>query len=189
MNSKERERYGIVISAFPGCGKTYFVNKLNENLEGSGKIFKGINATDSDSSSYSWVMDHGIKRRNPDFPKNYIEHIKEARKNYDLVFVSTHQVVRDAMDAAGIPFELVYPNPQRKAEWVGNYYLRGNTKEFIDTIVAHWDEWIGDMAIPKEGEVPHIRHMLDNGMYLKHLITTMILDLRVRREGATSWNN
>lgn len=174
-----RKKHGIVISAFPGCGKTWLVNKLKDNPTG---ILKDITATDSDSSSYSWVVVDGVKQRNPEFPSNYIAHIREAREQYDFVFVSTHQEVRDAMDAEGIPFELVYPDPKRKAEWVGNYYLRGNTKEFIDKIVSHWDEWITDIDVPKEHEIPHIRHKLTDGYFLSNLITTILLDTKARKE-------
>ena len=68
----------VVVSAFPCCGKTYaFENYQNK-----------YSMLDSDSSKFSWTYEaekdengnilRGIKRvRNPNFPKNYIEHIKE----------------------------------------------------------------------------------------------------------------
>jgi len=54
-----------IISAFPGTGKSYYHNKHKETT------------LDSDSSNFSLVVENGEKKRNPDFPENYIKHIKE----------------------------------------------------------------------------------------------------------------
>ena len=59
----------IVVSAFPGMGKTYAFKAL------SGKI----KVLDSDSSNFD----------KNDFPKNYIQHIKEEIPNNDIIFIST----------------------------------------------------------------------------------------------------
>lgn len=61
----------IVISAFPACGKSYKVKNYN------GKPYTML---DSDSSNFSWIKDelgNNTKVRNPDFPSNYIQHIKK----------------------------------------------------------------------------------------------------------------
>ena len=104
-----------IISAFPACGKTYAFEKLNEN---------GYEILDSDSSKFSWmdVVDkvyemknrgkelqrRYIKVRNPEFPSNYIQHIKENIGKADYIFVSSHKEVRDALIQNGIYFTLVY---------------------------------------------------------------------------------
>lgn len=56
---------------------------------------------DSDSSNFSWVKDengNNTKERNPEFPKNYIEHIKSNIGKVDVIFVSSHKVVREALE-------------------------------------------------------------------------------------------
>ena len=75
-----------IISAFPGVGKTtYHKNNPDTTL-------------DSDSSSFSWIVDeHGNKTRNPHFPQNYIDHIKQNIGKYKYIFVSSHKEVRDAL--------------------------------------------------------------------------------------------
>ena len=62
-----------VISAFPGTGKSYF--HQNSNLD----------ILDSDSSKYSWISE-GV--RNPDFPDNYMAHIKGKIGSADIILVS-----------------------------------------------------------------------------------------------------
>ena len=65
-----------IISAFPGTGKSYFHN----NSEYS--------TLDSDSSEFSWIInDDGDKVRNPNFPSNYISHIKDNIGKADFIFV------------------------------------------------------------------------------------------------------
>ena len=62
-----------IISAFPGVGKTYY-HERNKEI-----------SIDSDSSHFSWVKDengNNTKERNPEFPNNYINHIKENIGNY-----------------------------------------------------------------------------------------------------------
>ena len=74
----------IIISAYPACGKTTYFNKHSKYAKGKGtrKIL------DSDSSKFSWVYDEDGNKtdeRDPNFPNNYIEHIKENILDADLV--------------------------------------------------------------------------------------------------------
>mgnify|MGYP003093254239 FL=1 len=126
-----------IISAFPACGKTYAFKKLNEN---------GHKVLDSDSSKFSWVItDDGTKVRNPEFPSNYIQHIKENIGKADYIFVSSHKEVRDALIENGICFTLVYPDRSMKAEWIGRVFLRGSGEKFCQLIADNWDNWIDEI--------------------------------------------
>lgn len=83
----------------PACGKTYLFNTRDD-----------LTILDSDSSQFSWTQKEDGKVRNPDFPNNYIKHIKENIGRVDFIFVSSHKEVREALDNAGIEFYLVYPD-------------------------------------------------------------------------------
>ena len=122
-----------VIAAFPACGKTYCFQK-NEDYT----------ILDSDSSKFSWCTYEGRigKYRNPDFPNNYIEHIKENIGKVDYIFVSTHEEVRNALREAGIKYLLVFPRSTLKAEWVGRCFLRGSDEKFCKLIADSWDDWL-----------------------------------------------
>ena len=110
----------LVISAFPGIGKTFL---YQENT---------VNYGDSDSSKFS--------KKN--FPKNYIEHIKEAIKVKQVLFVSSHIKVREALVKAKIPFIYVLPTCDRKQEFLFNYEQRGSSKEFIKKVDRNWENWL-----------------------------------------------
>ena len=78
----------MLVSAFPGCGKSHlFKNKGDKVI------------LDSDSSTFD----------KSEFPKNYIKHIKENIGKADVILISSHDVVRDALLVNGIKFTLVYP--------------------------------------------------------------------------------
>lgn len=128
-----------VISAFPACGKSYIYN----NETKSDKII-----LDSDSSEFSWIKDsngNNTKERNPNFPKNYMEHIKENIGKVDIIFVSSHDVVRDALKEKDIKYTLVYPHITLKDTWVERFRLRGNDENFINFISSNWNSFIEAM--------------------------------------------
>jgi hypothetical protein len=51
--------------------------------------------------------DQVIKYRNPDFPNNYIKHIQDNIDKVDYIFVSSHEVVRKALNEVGIDFNVL----------------------------------------------------------------------------------
>lgn len=134
MNIKET----MVIAAFPGTGKSFCVKNENDK-------FNGI--LDSDSSNFSWVKDsngNNTTERNPDFPNNYIKHIKENIGKVEVIFVSSHKEVREALEREGIEYILVYPNVFQKDDYIKRYKNRGSSDKFVRLLEANWDEWINE---------------------------------------------
>jgi len=130
----------LIISAFPGCGKTYAFKNY--------KFQNGV--LDSDSSEFSWVKDengNNTKERNPEFPTNYIRHIQDNIGKVDVIFVSSHEVVRDALKNANINYALIYPinTEEVKADFLDRYKKRGNAEPFIEFIDKNWDHFIDQM--------------------------------------------
>jgi len=129
----------IVISAFPACGKSYMFNNYN------GKPFTML---DSDSSQFSWIKDvngENTKERDPNFPDNYIKHIKDNIGKVDIIFVSSHDIVRKTLNDNDINFFMVYPSKSMKEEWIRRFRERGNDENFIDFISDNWDIFIDDI--------------------------------------------
>ncbi|MBO5828764.1 MAG: hypothetical protein J6R59_10005 [Paludibacteraceae bacterium] len=146
-----------IYSIFPACGKTW----LYEHQEDY-----DLKILDSDSSQFSWLIEevedpdyviigegeikpliHRNKVRNPDFPNNYIEHIKDNIGKYDCIFVSSHAAVRKALDEAGIDFTIVYPEQRCKAEWVGRCFIREQNGESgcgTKVMYDNWEQWISE---------------------------------------------
>lgn len=111
---------GIIIAGFPGIGKSIL---HKEHI----KLY-----SDSDSSKFN----------KKDFPGNYIEHIKNLIGKKQLILVSSHIEVRDALVKEGIKFIYVIPSLDRKEEFLNNYKERGNTQEFINNVETNWERWV-----------------------------------------------
>ena len=116
-----KHQHALVVSAFPATGKTTLFNKLKDKYD----------VLDSDSSTFD--KEH--------FPENYIEHIKNNLDTADLILVSSHKDVREAMTKAGIDYDYILPHPSLKEEYIGRCWLRGNDENFIKLIDKFWDEW------------------------------------------------
>jgi hypothetical protein len=123
----------MIVSAFPGIGKTHVFN--NPPLP-------GLTILDSDSSQFSWAAPG---ERHPEFPANYIEHIKSHRVGTDIILVSSHKEVRAALVEAKLPFALVFPNRDLKAAYVERFIRRGSSVSFIKLVETKWDEWITEL--------------------------------------------
>lgn len=126
-----------VIAGFPGIGKSYYKKKMKDS-----------NVLDSDSSKFSWDKKDKSKR-NPDFPKNYIEHIKSNIGKVDVILVSTHDEVREELEKNDIKYTLVYPDASLKDEYVERYKDRGSDDKFIKFISDGWDKMIKNLESEK----------------------------------------
>ena len=151
-----------IISAFPACGKsTYYrewsqyspenvwrrKNNGEQVLNNLGEPC-GEKILDSDSSLFSWIYDENGNKtdvRNPDFPNNYIQHIKDHMETEDIIFVSSHKTVRDALRENNIKYTLIYPDREGKFEWLTRCRNRGNDESFITFIDNNWDKFITEM--------------------------------------------
>lgn len=142
-----------IISAFPGTGKTW----LYENQD---KIHLSI--LDSDSSKFSWSSP-GI--RHADFPNNYIDHIKENIGKYDIILVSSHEVVRNALKENNINYTLVHPTMTCRETYLQRYKDRGDDQRFIDFIYSSWVRFIAEMSKEKFPTVVQ----LNPGSYLLNI--------------------
>lgn len=129
------EKTTMVISAFPACGKTWMHESSKDKV-----------ILDSDSSEFSWITNEkGEKMRNPEFPENYIAHIKSNIGKVDIIFVSSHLTVRQALTYEGINYITVYPYSDIKEEWIGRCFCRGNDIAFLNFINSSWDKFMEDI--------------------------------------------
>lgn len=134
-----------VISAFPACGKTY----ASQHFQGRYSIL------DSDSSEFRWIKDENgqnTKTRNPDFPSNYIRHILDNIGKVDIIFVSSHLVVRKALESVGIEYCTVYPKENMKSEWVGRMWLRGSNESAIRFVAENFDSFVTSVVDEPHGD-------------------------------------
>jgi hypothetical protein len=133
-----------IISGFPGVGKTFYAERSNE---------EGFLVADSDSSQFS---------KRPDFPACYIAHIKENIGKKDVILVSSHKVVREALAKANLPYILVFPNRALKGEYLKRYAERGSSDAFLSLLDEKWDEFLDEI----ENETFPTKVELGPGKYL-----------------------
>lgn len=131
----------VIVAGFPGVGKTWCVNNIGK--------YKML---DSDSSEFSWLYNEKKEKtdvRNPDFPENYIHHILENLGKYDIIFVSSHDVVRRALENNSIPYVLVFPEDTKdnKLHYISGYMKRGSSEAFCSLIYDNWTNWIEEMKM------------------------------------------
>lgn len=169
MLSKFKET--LVISAYPCCGKTYAFEHFKDQYD----------MLDSDSSLFSWIYDeNGNKtdKRNPEFPDNYIKHIKENLGKVDIIFVSSHLVVREAMRDAGINFHTVYPRPDSlhvKIEWLNRMAKRGSDENFIKFQSENWSKFTDSIISEPYGK--SLVFLGENG-YIDNAIKIICNDIK-----------
>ena len=134
----------VIVSGFPGIGKS----NLAQN--------SSLRVQDSDSSKFP----------KDKFPANYIKHIQTTYKDYDITLVSSHQLVREALVAAGLDFWLVYPQADLKNEYLRRYARRLSPPEFIKMMDENWDSFI--QSCQAQQGAKHLQ--LKSGQYLDNVI-------------------
>lgn len=147
-------RKSIIVSAFPGTGKSYLTRHNHT----------GLVISDSDSSRFP----------KDNFPANYIEHIQKRTGDVDVILVSSHKEVRDALVKAGLWFVLVYPAKDAKVEFINRYRDRKNTESFIELLNENWDTWLNELG-KQEG---CMRIELPDGMYVSNAVITVLEKLK-----------
>lgn len=176
-----------VISAFPASGKSTYYREWSqysrENVwrkrNNGEQVLNNIGLPcgdkilDSDSSQFSWVKDENdinTDVRNPDFPNNYIQHIKDHLESEDIIFVSSHDIVRKALEDNRIDYYLVYPEKELLDEWIYRMKNRGNNEKFINFITSNWSKFIDDM----DAEIFPTKVRLYSGINMDAITVTLI---------------
>lgn len=111
----------LVISGFPGIGK-------KESIATFSKMFSII---DLSPYSFSPVRDHA-------------ERIKAAMDTHEIILVSTHYAIRNAMAENKIPYILVYPDVNLRTEYVGRFYIKGEDNKTISNLADNWYTWVSN---------------------------------------------
>jgi len=94
--------------------------------------------------------------------RSQIDHIKENIGVADVILVSSHAVVRKALEENDIKYELVYPNIKLKEGYLERYRQRGNEQTFIDMMNTNWGKFIKEI---KKETFPTLVE-LQSGQYL-----------------------
>lgn len=194
----------VVISAYPCCGKSYCFEKLGKKYiildsDFSKFSWKTRKPTQEEIDEYARkIKEDGhptlmgdkyfinkyanskINVRDPEFPANYIQHIKTNIGAADVIFVSSHYEVRKALQDANIEYVTVYPDPDLLEEWVGRMYLRKSPEPFIKFQIENWDKFT--KGIDSE---PHGKRIyrLQPRQYISDVIDDIVAECHNNKSG------
>ena len=121
----------LIISSFPGTGKTHFCEKY----EGCGIELECWEYSKSDN-----------------FPNNIVLDIKSFIGKIKYIFISTNNIVLDKLIKEEIGFQIYYPSPDQKEDYMNRYVKRKSPYDFIGVMYVHWDDWL-DVASKYGGTV------------------------------------
>ena len=124
-----------ILACFPGVGKTWVAEHAEEF---------GVSILDLDSALFNWESE---SVRSKDFPQNYINSIKDAIGNVDVLLISTHKTVRDALIKEGIKFTVIIPRIKDKNLYLNRYRGRGNDESYVETLSHNWKAWLKEIEI------------------------------------------
>jgi hypothetical protein len=156
MDSQDSEPLGIVVSGFPGVGKSHLATSSKWRV------------SDSDSSRFDKA----------DFPRNYVEEIARRRAEYDIVLVSSHEEVRAELERQRIAYQIVFPGPECKEEYLQRYRDRGSNELFVVLLDKHWDRWIDGCLYDGSGDVNELRsvngYRLGQGQFISDVVDRIV---------------
>ena len=148
----------LVISGFPGIGKSDLFKKAIDNE---------IIVVDSDSSKFSWQQLNVT--RNPDFPNNYIQHIKSQIGFVDIILVSSHIDVRQALSDEYIFTYVIYPAENLFDEYIERYIQRGSPEKFVQFMRENFKTFVKELDaenLPRQNKLKIYR----GNTYLNHIV-------------------
>lgn len=125
----------IVIACFPGVGAKELYDKLGPERVSLNKI----------EPFYTTINENGSKIDNPNFAKDYVEHIQSLIGIDETILVSAHPVVLKELIDAKVGFVLVYPDRSLKDEYMERYKQAGEDEEFLGIMNDNWNRFIDDM--------------------------------------------
>lgn len=114
----------VIISGFPGIGKSHAATTRKDALDLDSSQFTG----------YHWE-------------ELYVAAIKKAYESgdYRIIFISSHSNVRELLHEKGVPFICVVPNKSLRNEYMIRYLKRGSSVAFMHNIRVNWNDWIDRM--------------------------------------------
>lgn len=144
----------IIICGFPAIGKTTFSNQR-------------LDVLDLDSSQFNWITQNNAERkRNPDFPVNYIDAVEEHIGKFRYILISTHYLVRDELNKRNLPYVTIIPSLDCYWEYQERMKKRGDSEKMIYLVSYCWYDWITERYKEQFPIILQLGETLQNGIDL-----------------------
>lgn len=152
----------LVISAFPGSGKSFLV-KHNKNCK---LLFSD--------------KDNGFLNYEDEF-KEYANEIMDIIGKVDFLLISQYPEVLKILHENGIPYIVVAPNNSPylssymrniiKQQWFGRFYLRKDSNDWMDLLYKNYDIWTSTSHL--KSMKPSKIILLEGCEYLSNIINDL----------------
>ncbi|MBQ8749296.1 MAG: hypothetical protein IJW32_06005 [Clostridia bacterium] len=127
-----KEKKGVIISAFGGTGKTTLAQKYKNVIDLESSPYK-YHYENVDNADYEKLKGTKDRIRNSDYPKNYIDAINKAVKEYDIVLVRYNGDEKvDFYDLYNLDYMVCYPTKSAYKKYTKRFKDRGNSNEWIE---------------------------------------------------------
>jgi len=132
MNKKKP----LIISGFGGIGKTTLANKYSNVIDLESSKYQYVYPEPTTQEEYEKLKANQNREINPEYPKNYVEAIKDAMTKYDVICVRYNSYKNpNFLDTYGFDYVVCYPTKKAfKKYYIQRFRDRGNTEEFIEVL-------------------------------------------------------
>lgn len=121
---------------FPGIGKSSVKTKLRI-VDADCESFKFVSQGGLPADPHTQTHDEQIQRDTA-YPENYLQYIHAV--DADIVFINCHVNLLETLDKEKLL--MVYPSPERKAEYLQRYVSRGASRSYLDYMEASFEDMV-----------------------------------------------
>lgn len=130
----------IVIAGFAWIWKTTLAKKYSNVVDIESTPYK-YDYSELDTYNAEEVKGKEWRNLNKDFPTNYIEAIKKAQKEFDIVLVRIHpEEALPQYDKSWIDYYLCFPTKEALNEYEIRFRERWNNETYIRKVIDSYDK-------------------------------------------------
>lgn len=121
---------GIIISSFPGCGKSYLMNTHGNEAKmlDAGKELSYVGEPTADPHEYDYDL--------------FIDEVMKVVGEYDIVFVPASVEVTNTLNERNIDYDIFYPSKERRGEFIENFVRKRTKPKAIMLLDREFDKMV-----------------------------------------------
>ena len=121
---------GIIISSFPGCGKTYLTNTYGDKVKIVDAMveFRHVGEPTGDGYEYDYNA--------------LVDEVMKNVSKYDIVFVPIDSKCLDVFNNRNIDYDIFYPSSERRGEFIENMVRKRTKPQGIMMLDRDFDKMI-----------------------------------------------